>query len=163
MPQSTTAKWPLQRDALSFYGDPYSKGFESANIVNVQCPWMLKGSKHSIVRIHKKCSASLARVLSNVWDAAGKSQPHIEELHYDIYDGSYVLRAMRGGHALSMHSFGCAMDWDAKDNQQHSTHHIFNHQSLLVVKFIEEGWIWGGDWSLNSIDAMHFQAARVHN
>jgi hypothetical protein len=28
-----------------------------------------------------------------------------------------------------------------------------------VTKFKEENWIWGGDWSGSSIDAMHFQAA----
>jgi hypothetical protein len=31
-----------------------------------------------------------------------------------------------------------------------------------VIKFKEEGWIWGGDWLPGSVDAMHVQAARVH-
>ena len=69
----------------------------------------------------------------------------IAALHYDRYDGSYNFRPMRGGASLSMHSFACAIDWDANDNAFHDKHHLFNEQSLLVVKFKEEGWVWGGD------------------
>ena len=39
--------------------------------------------------------------------------------------------------------------------------HLFTDATLLVVKFKEQGWQWGGDWSAGSIDAMHVQAARV--
>jgi hypothetical protein len=87
----------------------------------------------------------------------------IRALRYDVYDGSYNLRPMRGGSALSMHSFACAIDWDAADNQFHAQKHLFTDSSLLVVKFKEEGWIWGGDWLPGSEDSMHVQAARVHN
>ena len=61
-----------------------------------------------------------------------------------------------------MHAFAAAIDWDAADNEQHALRHLFQNDSLLVVKFREEGWIWGGDWSPGSVDAMHVQAARIH-
>lgn len=115
------------------------------------------------ILIHKKCAESLVKVLNNIWEAVGYDTAKIAALRYDQYDGSYNLRVMRGGAALSMHSYACAIDWDAADNTFHSQKHLFTDQSLLVVKFKEEGWVWGGDWSPGSIDAMHVQAARIHS
>jgi hypothetical protein len=154
--------WPLQRDAGAFYGNPFTPGFEAKNIVYIQCPWTLQHSTKSQIAVNKRCSDSLKRVLGNIWDAAGHSQQTIAGFRYDIFDGSFVVRNKRGGNSLSIHALGAALDWDAKDNQQHSQTHFFTHQSLITIKFLEEGWIWGGDWSPGSIDAMHFQAARVH-
>ncbi len=156
--------WPLQRDCLAFYGDPRVANWLHANTVDVACPWPLHVGAVPVshILIHKKCAESLVRVLNAIWDAAGKSLDTIKKLRYDVYDGSYNLRVMRGGAALSMHAFACAIDFDAADNPFHSPHHVFQHDSLIVVKFIEEGWVWGGDWLPGAVDAMHFQAARVH-
>ena len=158
--------WPLQNDCVSFYGDPRAQNWLHANTVGVPCPWPLHMGTVSIphILIHKKCAESLARVLNAVWDATGKSLSAIQALRYDRYDGSYNYRPIRGSTAgvLSMHAFAAAIDWDAADNAQHAQKHLFQDDSLLVVKFKEEGWIWGGDWSPGSIDAMHVQAARVH-
>jgi D-alanyl-D-alanine carboxypeptidase len=162
--------WPLQANCDSFYGDPrgaggsYSPQWAAANLVHVPCPWVLMMDKQHVpfITIHRKCADSLKRVLGNIWDAVGKDQGAIESLHYNRYSGSFNFRPMRGGIALSMHSYGVAIDWDAEENPQHSTKHLFREDSLLVVKFKEEDWIWGGDWSGSSIDAMHVQAARVH-
>jgi hypothetical protein len=155
--------WPLQRDCPEFYGTPWVPGWLHSNTVDVPCPWPLRGCPQHIL-IHKKCADSLTRILGAIWDAVGRSYEKIQELRYDRFDGSYCYRPIRGGDGrhLSMHSFACAIDWDAADNQQHSMQHLFHDDSLLVVKFKEEGWIWGGDWSPGSIDAMHLQAARVH-
>jgi hypothetical protein len=156
--------WPLQRDATSFYGDPRSSGFTANHLVSVPCPWKLfmgKTELHSI-QINKKCAESLTRVLNAVWTAVGQDQSAIETLHYHFYSGSYNYRPMRGGSALSMHAYGAAIDWDDQENQQHAHKHLFQDNSLLILKFKEEGWSWGGDWSSGSIDAMHVQAARVH-
>lgn len=162
--------WPLQSQCDTFYGNPrgadgsYSPKWAAANLTHVACPWVLMMDKQHVpfITIHKKCADSLTRVLGNIWDAVGKDQGAIESLHYNLYSGSFNFRPMRGGVALSMHSYGVAIDWDAEDNPQHATKHLFRDDSLLVVKFKEEGWIWGGDWSGSSIDAMHVQAARVH-
>lgn len=156
--------WPLQRDCVSYYGNPASLGWLHANTVYVDCPWMLfvgATPTHHIL-IHKRCAESLSRVLAAIWDAAGKDTAKITELRYQNYDGSYNFRPARGQAFLSMHAFACAIDWDARDNVFHSAKHLFTDQSLLVTKFKEEGWIWGGDWQPpNEQDAMHVQAARL--
>lgn len=154
--------WPLQRECMIFYDDPRRDGWLAANTVNVACPWRLTvGDVHvSKILIHKKCAESLTRVLGAIWEAVGCDQAKIDELRYDVFDGSYNLRAMRGNpNQMSMHSFACAIDWDAEDNPFRSRKHLFKSDSILVVKFKAEGWSWGGDWT--SPDAMHVQAARI--
>ncbi len=165
MPQLRPPLWPLQKECLAFYGDPRRAGWLQANTVDVPCPWPLRVGDLTArnILIHKKCADSLARVLGRIWDAVGHDPDKIRRLRYDIYDGSYNLRLIRGSaSAMSMHAFAAAIDWDAADNAQHERKHLFEDDSLLVMKFKEEGWIWGGDWSAGSIDAMHVQAARVH-
>jgi hypothetical protein len=161
--------WPLQRDCNAFYGNPGNTSaqwaaWESAHLVKIPCPWVLHMDKEIVkeISIHKLCASSLTNVLNNIWDAVGKDQSAIETLHYDQFSGSYNQRPMRGGSARSMHGFGVALDFDYDDNLFHSTKHLFQDSSLIVVKFKEDGWQWGGDWSPGSVDAMHFQAARVH-
>ncbi len=157
--------WPTQAQCPSYYGNPAQAGWSTHNLVDVPCPWTLHMDKvtlHSI-QIHKKCADSLALVLKYIWEEAGTTQEAIEKLHYDRYSGSYNFRPIRGssGKVLSMHAYGAAIDFDDQENQQHSTHHLFQENSLIVRAFKAEGWVWGGDWSVSSIDAMHFQAARV--
>lgn len=160
----TANLWPLQSECGAFYGNPSTRNWLQTNTTDVFCPWPIFMGKDPVghILIHKKCADSLVRVLGAVWDAVGHDVEKIKALRYDQYDGSYNFRPMRGGHALSMHSYACAIDWDAADNEQHSMKHLFTDDSLLIVKFKEEGWVWGGDWSPGSIDAMHVQAARVH-
>src|SRR5579885_1723430 len=149
--------WPLQRDCIAFYGDPRTPGWLHSETVDVPCPWPLRMGDLAIshILIHKKCAESLTRVLAAIWDAAGRSVETIRRLRYDVYDGSYNLRAIRGSaSALSMHAFAAAIDWDAADNEFHSPRHLFTDDSLLVVKFKEEGWIWGGDWPPGSVEDM---------
>jgi hypothetical protein len=157
--------WPLQREAFAFYGDPRKPGWLQHNTTSVACPWPLFVGeiRTGHILIHNKCAESLNRVLQAVWEVVGHDLAVIKSHRYDQYDGSYNFRPKRGGNSLSMHAFACAIDWDAKDNAFHSTRHLFTDQSLLVTKFKEEGWIWGGDWTPGSIDAMHVQAARIHD
>ncbi len=154
--------WPLQRDCLSFYGDPRKSGWLHENTVDVPCPWLLHMDDVALfhILIHKKCAESLTRVLNNIWDTLDHDPAKIHELHYDLFSGSYNLRKMRGGQAMSMHSFAAALDIDAEHNAFHSEHHLFQSDSLIVKAFENESWVWGGHWG--SPDAMHFQAARLH-
>jgi hypothetical protein len=156
--------WPLQNACVEFYGDPSQPGWMESNTTRVVCPWPLfMGTEHiGSILINKKCADSLTRVLNVVWDGVGHDADKIKQLRYDQYDGSYNFRPIRGGHIMSMHAFAAAIDWDASDNSQHSQHHLFTDDSPLIKAFKDEGWIWGGDWSAGSIDAMHVQAARIH-
>lgn len=156
-------QWPTQANASTFYGDPAAAGWQAKNLVRVTCPWPLFMGKQPVsgIEIHRLCADSLHTVLAKVWQDVGQDGAKIKELRYDQYDGSFNYRPIRGGHNLSMHSYGAAIDWDAADNEQHSLKHLFTDASPLIVRFKEEGWVWGGDWSTGSIDAMHVQAARV--
>lgn len=157
--------WPLQNEAMAFYGDPRKPNWYGENVVAVKCPWPLfmGAAEVQSIAIHRKIAPSLTAALVATWAACDQSLDTIQRLRYDRYDGSYNLRVMRGGSSISMHGFAVAVDWDAADNPQHSQHHIFTDTSPLVVAFKNEGWIWGGDWNPGSIDAMHVQAARVHS
>jgi hypothetical protein len=154
--------WPLQSECPAFYGDPDSAGWEAANLVEVTCPWPLHidGQTVHAISIHKKCAESLREVLEAIWEACGKDLSKISALKYDIYDGSFNNRSMRGSTQKSMHAYGCAIDFDAADNPFHSDTHSFTADSIIVQTFEAAGWVWGGRWM--SPDAMHLQAARVH-
>lgn len=160
--------WPLQRDCDVFYGNPrngdsYSPKWAAQNLVHVVCPWVIHIGKSPVpfITIHQKCAASLKRVLAEIWNAAGKDQAKINAWHYNEYSGSFNYRPKRGSSSLSMHAYGCAIDFDAEENAFRSHQHLFTAESPLVIAFRREGWVWGGEWS-NDTDAMHMQAARVH-
>lgn len=161
--QNKTARWPLQAGAAAFYGDPRDPGWYAKNIGHVVCPWPLfmGNTKIPTVAIHVKCASSLMTVFHTI--AGGIPYSEITKRRYDRYDGSYNFRPKRGGTSLSMHAYGAALDFDAADNPFHGMKHAFTEEDPLVQAFKSEGWIWGGDWSPGSIDAMHFQAARVHD
>ncbi|PWB80503.1 MAG: hypothetical protein C3F11_17790 [Methylocystaceae bacterium] len=164
--------WPLQSQCDAYYGDPrprnvheaYNVAWAKENLVHISCPWSLTDLEHhfSAIQIHKKAAPSLARVLARVFDEVGRSEAKIHELRYDVFSGSFVYRKKRGAASLSMHAYGAAIDWDAPDNQMRARKHLFTNDSPLIRAFKREGWIWGGDWAGDGVDAMHVQAARVH-
>jgi D-alanyl-D-alanine carboxypeptidase len=159
--------WPLQSQVAGIDGTPEGPGSKwyADHIVDVACPWPLDmdGTKVTQIAINKLVAPSLTQVLTAVWGAVGKDLGAIQALHYHKYSGSFNIRPMRGGSQPSMHSYGRAIDWDSDENAQHSTKHLFTDSSLLIVKFKEAGWIWGGNWGGSSIDSMHLQSARVHS
>lgn len=159
--------WPMQSDCVKIDGQPSYGAWEQSHLTVVPCPWTLHVGAIPVhgIKINKKCAASLTTVLNNIADALGRGpglQKAAEAQHIDRYDGSFNIRPKRGGTSLSMHALGRAIDFDAGENAQHSQHHLFTEHSLIVIKFEAEGWVWGGRWSPGSIDAMHYQAARVH-
>src|SRR6266704_2353443 len=82
--------WPLQKDAVAFYGDPFKPDF-MANLTHVICPWNFTTGNNIIIS-HIKCADSLMRVLNKTWENIDKSQDHAHNLGYDVFDGSYVVR-----------------------------------------------------------------------
>lgn len=155
--------WPLQRDCAKFYGDPRTKAgnasakWESTNLVIIPCPWVLRydGKPVKGIRIHRKCAESLARVLDAIWQRVGRSQAEIDRIGMSIYGGSYNFRPVRGGASLSMHAYGCAVDFDPPRNGLGNKSPAMDRR--VIEEFEREGWEWGGHWSRT--DGMHFQAA----
>lgn len=157
--------WPLQKDCDAFYGNPRGSGgkssaaWESANLVSVSCPWVLRyaGSPVKGLRVHKKTADSLRRVLNAIWERLGRSQAEIDRIGMSIYGGAFNYRDKRGGSSLSMHSYGCAVDFDPARNGFGDNTPAMDRR--VIEEFEREGWEWGGHWSKK--DGMHFQAART--
>lgn len=161
--------WPTQSACDTFYGNPRgrnggpSAAWESANLIRVTPPFVLKymGKPVKTVTVHKKCADSLLRVLNNIWETASFRQSLIDEWGMSTFGGAYNYRLMRGGSRLSMHAYGCALDFDPDRNAMGDTTPKFLDFPWVIRSFEKEGWVWGGRWSGRSCDGMHFQAARV--
>lgn len=162
--------WPHQSDVDKFYGNPRgmdgeaSASWEANNIVRVMPPWPLVTSwDHAPItkgaKMHRKCSESLERVFDRIWLAAEKQPAKIQEWGMHLYGGAYNFRLMRGGTRLSMHSWGCAIDFDTARNAFGDTTPNFALIPAVLDAFHAENWVWGGSWK--KPDGMHFQAAIV--
>lgn len=161
--------WPHQSDVDSFYGDPRgadgeaNSHWESNNIVRIQTPWQLVTAWDFMpvksVRMHQKCKVSLEIIFSRIWDAADRRQQKINEWGMNLYAGGYNFRPMRGSSRLSMHSWGCAIDFDSSRNSFGDRTPNFALIPPVLEAFASEGWTWGGSWS--KPDGMHWQAADV--
>lgn len=110
-------------------------------------------------RVHTKCAQSLSTVFERIWAASGNSQQKINEWGMNLYAGGFNFRVMRGGTALSMHSWGCAVDFDSARNAFGSRAPRFADIPAVLNAFDDEGWTWGGRW--HTPDGMHWQAASV--
>ena len=158
--QPTT--WPRQKDIRSFYGEP---GDESKQ-VRLKSPyplfldWQLSSQVNSFL-IHELCHDSALRVMERVKLHYGVTRIH--ELGLDQFGGCLNVRKMRGGNAMSMHSWGCAIDWDADRNSLRMNHRQAQLAKPDYAKFMdfwaEEGWISLG--RERDYDWMHVQAARL--
>ncbi|WP_293857174.1 M15 family metallopeptidase [uncultured Alsobacter sp.] len=161
--------WPLQSQCDSFYGNPRgTNGQENPvwklqNIVNIVPPFRMLygGAPVRSVRIHRKCADDLRMILAEIWERCGHDQTKADACGITDYGGSYEFRLMRGRSSLSMHSYGCAIDFDVDRNGHHAAKHFFQPGDVVVSTFEAHGWVWGGRWAGTSVDAMHFQAARV--
>ena len=161
--------WPHQNDTDAFYGNPRgmngraSAKWESANLAKVPIPWKLitawDGMNVTGVRVHRLCAESLGKVFDDIWLAAGQQQRKINEWGMNLYGGGYNFRLMRGGSRLSMHSWGCAVDFDPSRNGFGDTTPNFANYPAVRDTFAAEGWTWGGNWSRP--DGMHWQAANI--
>lgn len=75
---------------------------------------------------------------------------------WQTYDGCLNIRPMKGGNRPSVHSWGMAIDLNARDNP-------YGAEPVLSPEFVscftEAGFTWGGTW--RTPDGMHFQIPRV--
>jgi D-alanyl-D-alanine carboxypeptidase len=168
---------PHQSEADSFYGNPRGRNtsiasptWYKANITMVQPPFAMRMIKPvQRIPVHRKCADATRAWLEQVWLNAERDQRLIEQWGMTIFSGSYCYRTMRGLQHLSMHAYGCAMDFDAPRNGLHDqTPHFANLRSEVVEPFLKLGGTWGGDWNGNGqsaderrADGMHFQWAKL--
>lgn len=160
--------WPKQSQCDAFYGNPRGSGehsnpaWEAANLVWVTTPWNLfyagKPIKGNRFRIHKKCAPALTRIFQRIWESAHHSQATIDKWGMSDFSGSFNYRPKRGGATLSMHAYGCAVDFDA-DRNSFGGRSNFRTEPEVLAAFASEGAVWGGTWS--KPDGMHWQFAIV--
>lgn len=160
-PKLQPTVWPRQKDVETFYG-PHG----NVPLVKVKCPWQLELSwepqtKVSSIAIHAKLAKSLESVLSA--QLAHYGEDGLRKLGVHKYGGSFNDRKMRGNNAWSMHSYGCAIDFDPDNNQLK-----WSHERARLAQPDAEAWwsIWeSAGWvSLGrerDFDWMHCQAARL--
>lgn len=162
--------FPNQKNVIAFYGNPNGKNglpsskWERENLVLVPIPWRTVAAwDTSLViksaRVHRGCAGSLSRVLNAIWIASGKDQKQIQAWGMHLFGGGYNFRLVRGGSSLSMHSFGCAVDFDPARNGLGDSTPNFAKIPQVLKAFKDEGWTWGGEWT--RADGMHWQAASV--
>ena len=163
--------WPLQSECDAFYGNPRnsrdpsraSPKWESENLVRVKPPFVVYYEGKPVragMLVHEKVADSLMKVFTAIWKKSGESQAKVDAWGISNYAGAYNFRMMRGSSRLSMHSWGCALDFDPDRNGMGDTTPHFAEVPEVVAAFEAEGWVWGGRWSGKSCDGMHFQAAR---
>lgn len=160
MPATVKNTWPTQADVEAYYGAP------GANQVLFYPPYPLRlyepnGTMVSRFSCHKKVQPSLERVLSAVLAHYGYDR--LRELRLDVFSGCLNVRPMRGGKALSMHSWGIAVDWDAQRNPLNMGR---DRAPLARPEYdawwdawTAEGWLSMG--KARNFDWMHVQAARL--
>ncbi len=169
--------WPTQSGADYFYGNPRGRTMSTVNmdwyrtnITMIRPPFFMRMIKPvTSFPIHRKCSAATREWLDLVWNNAGRDQRVIDNWGMSVFSGSYSYRTMRGLQQLSMHAYGCAMDFDAPRNGFHdSTPQFASLRQEVVEPFRKLGGVWGGDWNGNGssaderrADGMHFQFAHL--
>lgn len=160
MPAPVKTVWPTQSQVRQFFGEP------GTNLTMFYPPYPLRlytpqGQQLTRFQCHAKVKDSLGRVLKAVLDHYGYDR--LKELRMDVFSGCYNARPMRGGTALSMHSWGIAVDWDAQRNGLHS-----NRNTAAFARPEYEAWwnAWTAEGWLSlgkarDFDWMHVQAARL--
>ena len=151
--------WPKQSTADAFYGNPRGPNGKASLLWKAQSLTYVAplfamnfvGTPVSRITIHRKCAASLQRVLDAIWVASGQDQKKIDAWGVSQFGGSFNFRLMRGSSHLSMHSYGCAIDLAPQRFPMGRTTPTFCKEVLNA--FADEGWI-----NLPR-DRMHFQAA----
>lgn len=135
-----------QRELHRLYGDPREKGWGNRwmSIWNIRrdFPWF----PAERVYIHKDFKEKLTRAFK-VLEAA--------ELHKEIktFDGCYCIRTVRGTDSLlSVHSWGCAIDLNAKRNPL-GAEADWSHDFISVMEHC--GIFSGSRWH-GRPDPMHF-------
>ncbi|MCX6277685.1 MAG: M15 family metallopeptidase [Bacteroidetes bacterium] len=93
--------------------------------------------------------APLEKAFSNLIERG-----YIDELK--TWDGCFNIRQMRGGATYSLHSWGIAVDVNARENG-------FGQPPKLTPGFVQcftdAGFDWGGKWK--KPDGMHFQLSAI--
>ena len=135
-----------------------SEAWMKANLVRIPAPFQMTYDHKPlrVITIHRRCADSLRAVLKTIWANAGQDQATVDAWGVSVFGGSFNFRLKRGLSTLSMHSYGCALDFDPGRNPLGARNGNFTENSPVVMAFEEAGWEWGGRWKKRP-DRMHFR------
>ncbi len=161
LPKPAATAWPLQKDMIKFYGAM------GTNQTMLQFPYrtVLSYNTSQVVTrtsCHEKCHDPAERVLKRVLDHYGQAE--IDRLRLNLFGGCLDVRLMRGSKTTwSIHSWGCAWDWDTANNQLH-----WGRDKATLAKPAYDVWwrLWEEEGFVSlgrerNYDWMHVQAARL--
>lgn len=154
------AWWPRQSDVQAFYGKPGS------SLVSLTLPYPMRLAWDRSTEVKSfQCHAKVVDAFGRIFrlTLASYGQSAITNLRLDLFGGCFNIRKMRGGSALSMHSWGIAVDIDPERNQLkwgRDKATLDGPEYDAWWKIVEaEGMISLG--RARNYDWMHFQAARL--
>lgn len=110
-------RWPRQSDVANFYG-PAGGPDCTAGKVNSPVPFALSWDRARIVSTfgcHKKVEAPLNAIFRDA--VAHYGEDRFVALGLNLFGGCFNVRKMRNSGAMSMHSWGIAVDLDPDRNQ----------------------------------------------
>lgn len=152
--------FPRQRDVPSFFGEP------GKHQVMLDLPFKMKlawDNTKVIGRfsVHEKVRDSADQAFKAILQHYGEGR--IKELGLDLFGGCLNVRQMRGGKAMSMHSWGIAIDFDPARNRlrwgSNRAQMAKPEYSAFLDIWESVGWISLG--RERNYDWMHVQAARL--
>ena len=154
--------WPKQSASSmdKFFG---AKGTNQGSL-KLPFPMRIAWAKDQTITkmtLNKKVIESAGRVFEKI--ASRYDAPARQRLGMELFGGSLNVRRMRGGSAWSIHSWGCAIDFDPERNQLRWKKPKAVLSSAECADFWhfweEEGWVSLG--RARNYDWMHVQAARL--
>lgn len=116
-PGAAQAAYPRQSAMAPFYG-PAGGPEATAGIVALPFPFRLSWNLSQEItsfRCHRRLAAPLTAIFGTTARHYGQAQMIALRLH--LWGGCFNHRLMRGGSALSTHSWGAAVDIDPERNQ----------------------------------------------
>ena len=114
----------------------------------IKFPWNFEGSE--VVHIY------MNKDMVQAFDLACNNLINNDLINNLItFDGCFYIRNVRGYSDISTHSYGLAIDINAKQNPLGGP---VSFSKDFVKCFTDAGFIWGGDFKTR-IDPMHFQFA----
>jgi hypothetical protein len=127
-----------------FGGDPHRPGWEAANLTTVNSP------SGATFRVNKVAAADFQGFLNDL-DAAGY-KPQVSD------SGGFNLREIRGGHDLSEHAYGNAIDVNPDANPMTTGQVRTDLPANISEIAARHNLNWGGNWQGRK-DPMHFEWA----
>ncbi len=164
-------------EIIARYGNPDADGdmvldakWYADNLIVGNLPWPMRlswtGETIKRVQAHRLVMDSLMDALYEVgkkfglYEAgSGIGMDEVRRRNWDMWGGCFNFRRMRQYPALSVHSWGAAVDICPAIGRQGHREDIATFPQAYVNAFRSRGWDWGGAWGEQWLaDAQHFQA-----